>query len=407
MDAVLLYHSLEGHTSSGTNTSLTFLSHDLYYRQYDGAVDLVAARPVTRGYRYHSSSDHYPSLHSSPLFINGGGQKAARSTSTLQYKEDRCPRDTRTAGEHSIQITIPSTSPSRNLRRRCFSAEATVNPSKLPSSPDRFIPGRESFDSSAVSFRVSKSPQHLSPEEKLLRQRDTTADPFRLQPLRRAFSVPRQNTLRHRRQSPHFLPHLVNEPTISRNDDDPTRTSGFRRRVSAGGVWNVGGPSAATGSPLGIPDGMGSLLGSGTTAPMYVANFRQKITPNEEREMHESRLALALDIDLARRQLSICKVPGRLNSRPSPSSPLYERYCPLTWKDNTWRRAEGTEREYIVYFKVHEFKSDIGMTNRLVLLSTLSPFLLSSVTRHHTHIRLWKTKLNRPPIHKSFTIFCC
>lgn len=340
MDAVLLYHSLEEHTSSGTNTSLTFLStqhHGLccrQYDQYDGAVDLVAAWPATRG--YHSSD--YPSLHSSPLFINGEGQKTARSVSTLQSKESS-PRSPLTSRKHPLQIAIPSASP-KSPRRRCFSAEATVNPSKSPSSPDRFIPGRESIDSSAVSFRVSKSPQQLSPEEKLLRQRDTTANPFRLQPLRRAFSVPRQNRLRHSRQSPH----LVNEPAILRNDDD-------RRRVSAGGVWNVGGPSAATSGPLGIPDGMGSLLGSGTTAPMYVANFQQKITPNEERKMHESRLALALDIDLARRQLSICQVPSRLNSRPSPSSPLYERYCPLIWKDNAWRRAEGTEREYTVHFE--------------------------------------------------------
>ncbi|OXV09116.1 hypothetical protein Egran_03125 [Elaphomyces granulatus] len=335
MDAVLLCHSLEEHTSSGTNTSLTFLStqhHGLccrQYDQYDGAVDLVAAWPAARG--YHSSD--YPSLHSSPLFINGEGQKTARSVSTLQSKEGS-PRSPLTSGKHSLQIAIPSTS-LRSPRRRCFSAEATVNPSKSPSSPDRFIPGRESIDSSTVSFRVSKSPQQLSPEEKLLRQRDTTANPFRLQPLRRAFSVPRQNRLRH--QSPHFPPHLVNEPAILRNDDD-------RRRVSAGGVWNVGGPSAATSGPLGIPDGMGSLLGSGTTAPMYVANFQQKITPDEERKMHESRLALALDIDLARRQLSICKVPSGLSSRPSPSSPLYERYCPLIWKDNAWKRSEGTER---------------------------------------------------------------
>lgn len=230
--------------------------------------------------------------------------------------------------------------------RRCVSAVAALNTPNSPKSPDRFIPTRASFDSPGTPFRVSRAPRHMSPEERLLRRRDLSADPFIPSRPRRAVSVPRRRTPE-RRYSPRYVPHLVNDAAALR-DNGPLGTSDVLRQISAGAVWNVGGSSAATGGPpVGISDAMGGLLGSGTTAPMYVAKFLEKTTPAEERERHEARLALALDIDQATRLLDICRLSPHLDSRPSPSSPNYERYCPIAWKDNAWKRAEGIKRKSI------------------------------------------------------------
>lgn len=130
------------------------------------------------------------------------------------------------------------------------------------------------------------------------------------------------------------MPHLINDAVVTPEDGQSPR------QISAGAVWNVGGPSAATGgSPAGISDGHGGLLGSGTNAPMYLANFIATDTPRQDRERHESRLALALDIDQATRVLNISNQDSPKDL--SPASPQYGKRSPFTWKDNTWMRTGG------------------------------------------------------------------
>ncbi|GAD99783.1 WD domain-containing protein [Paecilomyces variotii No. 5] len=290
-----------------------------------------------------SSSDEFHSLQSS-------GEASARAP-TPPCDETNIFQDSAITVDHSIIsdiLSAPETTPERLQRkavtgRRCVSAVAALNTPNSPRSPDRFIPARASFDAPTTPFRLSKAPRHMSPEERFHRRRDHSADPFMPSRPRRAASVPRRRTQEHRYSS-HYLPHLVNDAAALRGNG----TFGLNdalRQISAGAVWNVGGSSAATGSsPVGISDGTGGLLGSGTTAPMYIAKFLEKTTPAEERERHEARLVLALDIDQATRLLDICRVSPRLESRPSPSSPNYERYSPITWKDNAWKRAEGVKR---------------------------------------------------------------
>ncbi|KAJ5762444.1 uncharacterized protein N7511_005826 [Penicillium nucicola] len=58
----------------------------------------------------------------------------------------------------------------------------------------------------------------------------------------------------------------------------------------------------------------------------------------EEEEKHESRLALALDIDPATRLLRTF-LPC-LEAQPSPASPHYERLSPFVWKDSAWKKVE-------------------------------------------------------------------
>ncbi|KAJ9381179.1 hypothetical protein DTO063F5_6389 [Paecilomyces variotii] len=297
-----------------------------------------------------SSSDEFHSLQSS-------GEASARA-STPPCDETGIVQNAGIAVDHSIIAGILSaseTTPERLQRksvtgRRCVSAVAALNTPSSPKSPDRFIPARAPFDPPATPFRLSKAPRHMSPEERFHRRRDHSADPFMPSRPRRAASVPRRRP-QDRRYSTRYMPHLVNDAAALRGNGTLGLNDALRQ-ISAGAVWNVGGSSAATGNPpVGINDAMGGLLGSGTTAPMYIAKFLEKTTPAEEREKHEARLALALDIDQATRMLDICRISPHFESRPSPSSSNYERYSPITWKDNAWKRAEGV--------KHYEFESRV------------------------------------------------
>ncbi|KAL1995801.1 hypothetical protein VTN49DRAFT_667 [Thermomyces lanuginosus] len=209
-------------------------------------------------------------------------------------------------------------------------------PAQSTSSRDRFIPKRELTDSMVATFRVGIHPELLTPMEKLHRQRDKRKDPFQRRRPRTVMST-RAYYSQQRVISPHSAPHLLDHPALS--DGDELRIGA--RQISAGAVWNVGGASAAQGTRLlGVPDGAGGFCKSGSMAPFHVAQFLNRPSPSEEQEMNESRLTLALDIDQARRLLKIPERSRLLDSTPSASSPRYEMCCPLTWKDNTWKRSE-------------------------------------------------------------------
>lgn len=210
--------------------------------------------------------------------------------------------------------------------------------SKCRVSPDRFIPSREFSKSTSTSFRVCKSPQKMSPDEKLLRHRLPKDDPFAPTRRRRAATSPGARS--RRVQSPHHGPRLADDSVITRSlgAQDPRHGT---RQISAGAIWGVGGTSAATKSSLAVPDGAGGLLSSGTTAPMYTAQFFPRHVSPQDPEKHSSRLALALDIDPASRLLSACQLSPLVDSTPSPASPDYEKYFPFVWKDSAWMRTEG------------------------------------------------------------------
>lgn len=111
------------------------------------------------------------------------------------------------------------------------------------------------------------------------------------------------------------------------------------RQISLGAVWSVGGPSAAQlGSTHGVPDGHGGLTASGSNAPMHTAGFLDGDTPNEQTRAHESRLALALDID----QTS----PILRDYLPSIAAGHASRHSPFTWQNSGWIRGDGQRRKY-------------------------------------------------------------
>jgi meiosis-specific APC/C activator protein AMA1 len=72
-------------------------------------------------------------------------------------------------------------------------------------------------------------------------------------------------------------------------------------QVSVGTIWRVGGLAPPS---LGVSNGRGGLLSSGTNAPLYTTSFSAaRPRAQEESENHENRLALALELDRVSRVL--------------------------------------------------------------------------------------------------------
>jgi hypothetical protein len=113
----------------------------------------------------------------------------------------------------------------------------------------------------------------------------------------------------------------------------------FLRQVSHGSVWGVGGISAIPAdSSAAVSNGSGHDAGRSTTAPNYVAKFLPRRNAADDHNKHESRIALALDIDPTGRLLETSIACAEDHIRPT--STAHERYAPFVWKDNAWTKAE-------------------------------------------------------------------
>lgn len=216
----------------------------------------------------------------------------------------------------------------RGKSRVSTNAGAALKAFASPISPDRFIPKRDFADDSSTPFRVNKHPQQLSPQEKLLRRRLPGDDPFLPTSRPLPLSPERKPAPTRLHQSPQQRPHLVTESAVAGGNG----ARDFLREVSSGTVWGVGGVSP-------VADSRGVLSpGRQMTAPSYAAKFLPRMPSTEEQSKHESRLALALDIDLATRLLGTCS--PSTESSPSPTSSDYERLSPFVWKDSAWKKVE-------------------------------------------------------------------
>lgn len=230
-------------------------------------------------------------------------------------------------------ITSPLEQRGRSSLRNSPAPKAARRTYASSASPDRFIPKRDFADLSSSPFRVHKHPQQLSPQEKLLRRRRPGHDPFL--PNSPPVSSPQEadSTSHQVRQWPHQRPRVLTGPaaigTHGLND--------FLTQVSPGSVWGVGGASATRDPATAETSGV-LIPGRHMTAPSYAAKFLPKVPPIDERSQHESRLALALDIDPATRLLGTCT--PCVDSSPSPTSSDYERLSPFQWKDSAWKKVE-------------------------------------------------------------------
>ena len=94
-------------------------------------------------------------------------------------------------------------------------------------------------------------------------------------------------------------------------------------------MWGIGKTVAHTGPIVGVHDGRGVILGSGTNARMYSSNFFNQETAKESRERFEGRLAMALDID---RSGKVFDFSCRTKLRRGQSEPAKT----TQWKDGQW-----------------------------------------------------------------------
>lgn len=193
---------------------------------------------------------------------------------------------------------------------------------------DRFIPSTASKD----GLLLNKHPDRLSPREKLARTQSYGPDPF-------SSHVPR-TPVRHRAgSSPASIGRGLSTTTTRRSS-----LTSPGRRMSQGAVWGIGGASASAGdSVAGIPDGRGRLLASGTNASLFSSNFLSHRDSNNELDVHERRLAVALELDTASRVLGYQGSPdsGYGSASPTrtsaPTTPL-ER----AWRDGQWAQHTPT-----------------------------------------------------------------
>jgi meiosis-specific APC/C activator protein AMA1 len=95
--------------------------------------------------------------------------------------------------------------------------------------------------------------------------------------------------------------------------------------VSLGSAWIVGGLAPLS---IGVSNGRGGLIGSGTNAPLYTTSFSSAAPKAaEDRDRHEGRLAKALELDRIRRVFDFSDIsvsPGRVftgkRKYPDPDS---------------------------------------------------------------------------------------
>jgi len=105
-------------------------------------------------------------------------------------------------------------------------------------------------------------------------------------------------------------------------------------QVSVGTIWRVGGLAPPS---LGVSNGRGGLLGSGTNAPLYTTSFSAaRPKAQEETENHENRVAHALELDRISRVLEF----RDLSTLPQKPLTLKERQTELEsktiWTGTEW-----------------------------------------------------------------------
>ncbi|CAI6339216.1 unnamed protein product [Periconia digitata] len=205
--------------------------------------------------------------------------------------------------------------------------------------PDRFVASRRPPNITRESFELNKPSERLINGRLADRGEISHTDPFR-ERLRR--SVRMNEELRNLRET-HTI--LTGRANPNRRGAIPSLRRGslaaWNREVSAGAVWNVGGSSVMSDTVVGVPDGRGGLLGSGTNAPLYTSMFLSRPDPEAALEAYEKRLALALEVDLDDRILNHSAPSSSSTAVPSsPQSPLGS--TAHVWKDSAWTRDGAT-----------------------------------------------------------------
>lgn len=242
--------------------------------------------------------------------------------------------------DHPKLVLDASMVPNRRLKTSMFrrpslkaldSNSSTRSTSPLRS-PDRFLPRRPAIDSATQNYRVNKDPQSLSNNEKLLRNNEASPDAFNTR--RRVTSpVPPANRPLVRPTRRNFTANRTGGgASVLTFQRDPASASG-ERHVSVGTVWTVGGLAPMN---VGVPNGRGRLLGTGTNAPLYTTSFyKARPKAQEEMEKHEGRLAEALDLDRVTRVLEFRDL-SISPQKPTIAAKDLKLDSKTVWKGTEW-----------------------------------------------------------------------
>jgi hypothetical protein len=203
--------------------------------------------------------------------------------------------------------------------------------------PDRYIAARRPPAITRESFELNK-PNERREATQAVHGTRSNFDPFSRR-LRRSGRL--NDELRGLREAHSSL--MGRASALRRNINLAHRhnsnTSGFRE-ISAGAVWNVGGPSAVSDTVVAVSTGRGGMLGTGTNAPLYTSTFLNRADPEAELEAYERRLALALDVDQADRVLQHSSPPTIFKAHHHGM----EIHTIHTWRDSAWVKDGVTSR---------------------------------------------------------------
>lgn len=202
-----------------------------------------------------------------------------------------------------------------------------------PTTPDRFVPSRDSPASQTAreSFLLSRTPDRLSSNERLTRTNSTGPDPF-------------SNALPSPPRTPRIsrapIGHVSNPPTSPRG----SATSVTPRVASQGAVWQIGGAAAMGDSIIGVSDGRGGLIARGTNAPLYTSTFLTRPDQAAELDVFERRLAAALDIDISSRTIQYSSTASTPTTTPQASRRSLSPTSASTrvWQDSEWKQPGNT-----------------------------------------------------------------
>ena len=264
-----------------------------------------------RDVELHTAAAAYPSP---PASVHKESTKESLKAAVVS-ESDNIPFPLKPAPVLAFNSTIVTDAKGPQTPKKNYVARGLPN-LKSPPPGDRYISNRDRPQDLSKTFQLSKSPDQLSPSEKLLRNNSATPDPF----------------------SPLNIPRLRSIQSEVAPDDDPlairsrSRTIGVsnipgltqnnlivqNRQASVGAVWNVGGNAQAsyTGPIRSVSDGRGGFVSSGSNAPMYTSQFLDDDTLAYNASQMEGRIATALDIDRTSRVLNI----SRFYEQPRRSS---------------------------------------------------------------------------------------
>ncbi|KAF2257963.1 WD40 repeat-like protein [Lojkania enalia] len=289
-----------------------------------------------------------------------------------------------------------------------------LSPPHTPSrTPDRFISLRRPPNTTRESFELNKPKTRLTADARNMYGIAHGVDPFsrrlqrsvrlngELQNLREAHSVITGRGILNRRGA---------NPGLRRN----SFTLGTRQ-VSAGAVWNVGGSSAVSDTVVGVSNGRGGMLGSGTNAPLYKSMFLNSSDPEAELEAYERRLALALDVDQTDKVLDHStppSTPAHLTHHTVLDAPQLrdDYYCSLLAYSHTtkclavglgnfvhlWSERKGVDTPESLNSLSNSAISNVQHVTSLSFSSTQGGQAILAVGRADGRVSLWSPLDQQP-----------